>query len=513
MAEKNDARSIPVWMLMTTIFITGNVIMMLEVVGTRVVGPFFGVGIYVWSALITVTLLALAAGYWLGGRWADALRRPEYLYLAILLAAAFTLLIPVWRNPFLTFASGFGVRSGVLVGSALLFGMPLFLLGMVSPYATKLFTDQFEKLGSRVGLLYAVSTLGSFIGTLTMGFYLIPTFRLSTILVALGLTLLFLPLLYFLLLRSRRWPLFMLVVALAALFTYFFPRAPERQSINARLKVIHKTTSFYGEIKVLEVGNKKHVLLVDGVTQSGDDFKTHTSMPPYVEDMSNAIARYHPQARTAVVLGLGGGNVIHSLLARGFTVEVVEIDKKIIKVATTYFGIDPDKVKIHLDDGRRFVRHCQNKYDVIVLNTFNGESAPSHMLTREFFQEAKRLLNDQGIATLNFVGYVQGPHSGGAAAVNATLHSAFGWCHTYFREPKYQFSNIVFVAGDSPVCPEPQNDATWDELRGLAVDLSGLQPARPCTDDYNPVDFLNRVVYRRWRQLVIDSLGPEILLN
>jgi spermidine synthase len=504
--------TVPPWVLLLTVFVTGNVIMMLEVVGTRVVGPFFGVGIYVWSALITVALLALSAGYWLGGRWADAKRRPEFLFLTILLAAVFVFLIPVLRNPLLNFAGQFGVRGGVLVGSVLLFGVPLFLLGIVSPYATKLFTDQFDKIGSRVGLLYSVSTLGSFLGTVAMGFYLIPNFPIGSILVALGMTLMFMPLVYFLLIRARRWPLFVLAIVVGVGALVFFPRAPRIQQVNEFVKVIYKTTSFYGEIKVLQARDQR-VLLVDGVTQSGEIMQTHKATPPYVIDMSHLIARYNPTAKKALVIGLGGGNIVHALLEQNLSVDVVEIDKKIIFVATQYFGVDPKRANITLEDGRRFVRLSKKKYDVVVLNTFSGESSPSHMLTREFFQEVHGVLEESGISVLNFVGYVQGPHRHAAGAVQATLQAANDWCHVYFREAKQNFSNILFVAGRGEVLPEPTEDTVWEELKKTAAVISGHAEAVVCTDDYNPVDFLNRVVYRRWRQLVIDSLGSDVLLN
>lgn len=508
--QSKPVGTVHTWFLITTIFITGNVIMMLEVVGTRVVGPFFGVGIYVWSALITVALLALATGYWLGGQWADARRRPEFLYLAILAAGLLTLVIPFLRNPLLTFAGNFGVRGGVLIGSALLFGPPLFMLGIVSPYATKLFTEQFEKLGSRVGLLYAISTVGSFMGTLTMGFYLIPNFRLSTILLSLGLGLLIMPLAYFLLIRSRRWPIFILCLLIGAALLVLFPRGAPLLKENIR--IVYKTTSFYGEIKVVDVGSQR-MLLVDGVTQSGEYFKTHQATPQYVKDMMTAIRRYHSQAQRALVIGLGGGNFVHALLQAGLAVDVVEIDKKIKAVATEYFGVDPQRVRITLDDGRRYVRNCTEQYDVVVCNTFNGESFPSHLLTREFFREVKSVLNPGGVMALNFVGYVQGQHRWAAAAVYATVHAENKWCHTFFREPKHRFANIVYIAGDGPELPEPQADPAWENLKEYAVTISGWETAEVCTDDYNPVEFLNRVVYRRWRQQVIDYLGPEVLLN
>lgn len=500
------------WFLLTTIFITGNVIMMLEVVGTRVVGPFFGVGIYVWSALITVALLALAAGYWLGGLWADNRRQPEFLYLVILLSGVITLLIPVWRNPLLAFASQFGVRGGVLIGSALLFGPPLFLLGIVSPYATKLFTDQFEKLGSRVGLLYSISTVGSFLGTVTMGFYLIPTFDLRTILLALGMALLVMPALFFLLYRRQKLGAAMTLLALVLAAAITAMTGGTQPLRNERVKLVYKTTSFYGEIKVVDFGAQR-LLLVDGVTQSGELTATHQATPQYVKDMDQLIKRFRPGAKRALVLGLGGGNMIHALLDRGLEVDVVEIDPKILDVSTRFFGVDPQRARITLEDGRRFVRACAKQYDVVVCNTFSGESFPTHMLTREFFREVNRILAPGGVTVLNFVGYVQGPHRMASASVYATLKAANAWCEVYFREPHHQFANILFVGGRNAAAAEPVADPAWEDLKTRRVEIHGADQAVVCTDDYNPVEFLNRVTYRRWRQMVIDYVGADVLLN
>jgi spermidine synthase len=384
---------------------------------------------------------------------------------------------------------------------------------MVSPYASKLYTEQLEKLGSRVGLLYAVSTLGSFIGTLAIGFWLIPNFHISAIILALAFALLLLPLIYFLLLRSPRWPLFIGAILLSAFAVIMFPSVPAAKHINQHLEIIYQTTSFYGEIKVLELEGQKRMLLVDGVTQSEDDFRTHHSAPSYVRDLNALLTRYQPVAKQALVIGLGGGNIIHALQEKGVAIDVVEIDKKILHVATTYFGIDPSQVKITLDDGRRFVRNCRKKYDIVVVNTFNGESSPTHMLSRDFFQEIKKILNPDGVMALNFVGFIQGPHRYGALAVYSTLRSAFGWCDTYFREHKQEYANILFMAGDNSIPPEPTNDPDWQELKTLAVNFPDWKTGVVCTDDYNPVDFLNRMAYQRWRQQIIDSVGPDILLN
>jgi spermidine synthase len=513
MQTGKPAATLPRWLLLTTIFITGNVVMMLEVVGTRVVGPFFGVGLYVWSALITVTLLSLAGGYWVGGKLADRRPDPTWLYAIILGSALLTFLIPLLRNPVLTAAGNMGFKLGTLVGSAVLFGPALFLLGMVTPMATKIYTERLEKIGSRVGLLYSVSTLGSFLGTLTMGFYLIPNFRLSTILVSLGLVLLLLPLVYLLLLRRPAAILLGVLIAVLAAGLLVLSRQPNTERINARVKIVHKSTSLYGELKVLEIEGESRTLLLDGISQSVENTDNSQAIPPYVDDMVSLLNRYQPQAKSVLIIGLGGGSLIHPLLARGVSIDVVEIDRQVIYAAEHYFGIDPKRVSITLEDGRRFVRASRKNYDAIIMNAFVGESTPVHLLTREFFQEAQTRLNPGGILLMNFVSYVQGPNRWGAAAVFATLSDSARWCHVFFRDPKERFSNVLYAAGDAPIPPEPADDPNWTTLRDRELTITGWEQAPVCTDDYNPIDFLNRVVYRRWRQLVIDTYGPEILLN
>ncbi|NTV53350.1 MAG: fused MFS/spermidine synthase, partial [Candidatus Firestonebacteria bacterium] len=485
---------IPGWMLLGTIFITGNVVMMLEVVGTRVIGPFFGVGLYVWSALITVTLLSLAGGYWVGGKWADGRRTGDRLYQVILASAVLTLAIPLLRNPILLAVSAVGFRLGALLGGVLLFGPALFLLGMVTPFATKLYTDRFEKLGSRVGLLYAISTLGSFLGTITMGFYLIPYFRISVILFTLGLVLLALPAVYFLMLRARRALALAAALVVGAALLGFYPRDQVAHWINPQLKLVHKSTSLYGELKVIDIPSGR-LLLIDGVSQSGEDVSTNQALPPYVADMNSLLERFRPGAGRVLMIGLGGGSLIHPLLAAGMQVDVAEIDHQVVDAAERFFNIDPKKVNITLDDGRRFVRRSTVRYDAVVMNAFVGENTPAHLSSREFFQEAKRILNPGGVVLVNFVGYVQGPHRQASGALQATLGSAFAWCRVYFRESKDRFSNVLYVAGDAPQVAESGQDPNWQTLKDREVSVEGWELGPVCTDDYNPLEFLNRVTY------------------
>src|SRR5210317_948266 len=166
----------PRWMLfflILTALTCGALIMVVEVLGSRVIGPFFGVSLFVWTSLITVTLVALSLGYWLGGLLADRWRSPDALYLIILLAGLSVLCIPLISDFCLKLTIPLGLRMGAFLSAAMLFGPSLFLLGCVSPYLVKITAQQMQNIGRTVGGLYALSTLGSVAGTILTGFVLI----------------------------------------------------------------------------------------------------------------------------------------------------------------------------------------------------------------------------------------------------------------------------------------------------------------------------------------------------
>ena len=135
--------------LYLSVSLSGASVLAIEILGTRILGPFYGVSLFLWSALITVTLAALSAGYALGGRWAD--KGATYPRLSSLLAGAglWLIAVPWMRNPLLHLAEPFGLRFAALVAALALFFVPLMLLGMVSPYAIKLRASSLEDITAR----------------------------------------------------------------------------------------------------------------------------------------------------------------------------------------------------------------------------------------------------------------------------------------------------------------------------------------------------------------------------
>ena len=161
-------------MLTLTVFLSGVVLMSLEMVGSRILAPTFGSSIYIWGSLIVVVMAALTLGYYLGGRIAD--RYPHLLVIGIILAVAgaFIGFLPFWTSQVNSFCGRLEPRAGSLLAACAFFFLPSILLATVSPYAVKLAGRDFENLGNIAGRLSAISSTGSVFGTLVTSFFLIP---------------------------------------------------------------------------------------------------------------------------------------------------------------------------------------------------------------------------------------------------------------------------------------------------------------------------------------------------
>ena len=158
-----------------TVFGCGWVLMGLEIVGGRMLAPYFGSGIWVWGSVISVFLAALSVGYLLGGLTSQRFPYGEGLAAVIFVAALALLPVALWHRPASEWFAdlGFHERWGSLIAASALFFLPSLLLGMVSPYAVQLVTRDLSAVGNSAGTLYAISTVGSFLGCLLTAFYFI----------------------------------------------------------------------------------------------------------------------------------------------------------------------------------------------------------------------------------------------------------------------------------------------------------------------------------------------------
>jgi hypothetical protein len=168
-------------------FWSGFFVMGVELLGGRILAPNFGSSIYVWGALITIFMLALSLGYLAGGRWSQ--KEPSLPKLGLLLAAAAITALPVLPLSGVVLENlAIAVpdpRFGSLAAAAMLFFIPTFFSGMVSPYCVRLLIDAEESSGRRAGQLYFVSTFGSAAGTIMTSFYLVLWFEVNVIIIGL----------------------------------------------------------------------------------------------------------------------------------------------------------------------------------------------------------------------------------------------------------------------------------------------------------------------------------------
>jgi len=169
-------------------FLTGAIVMSFEMLGSRYLSPYFGGGIYTWAALISTVLIALTAGYFVGGILADRTISASVLGLIVIAGSGYLLVLPSFAQPVLEFAldSINDIRAGSLIASLSLMLVPVTFFGMCSPFAVRLLLRSAKSSGRVAGAVYGISTAGSIAGTLGTTFFLIPAIGSRGITLVLG---------------------------------------------------------------------------------------------------------------------------------------------------------------------------------------------------------------------------------------------------------------------------------------------------------------------------------------
>jgi spermidine synthase len=499
--------------------------MVLEVLGSKVLGPFFGVSLFVWTSLITVTLVALALGYAAGGVFADKKSSPAYLYGIILLAGILVLLIPHLKAYILKTCLSLGLRFGSLVSSAVLFGPALFLLGCVSPYIIKIAAKEIKNIGRTVGIFYAISTLGSFLGTLLTGFVLISYFRVDRIFEFVGVSLVCLSLFYFAFFRKKMYLLVCLV--LPFLFFHTPVKLEKIMSNGTKVSEVFSTDSYYGNLKVLDYSyGDKHIreLMIDGLIQGGIDLSNRLSVYEYPYLMEFLPYGINPSGKNCLVLGLGAGIIPMWYEARGIKADVVDINPAIVGIAEKYFGfkISGDVI---ISDARYFLIQSEKKYDYIIVDVANGDTTPAHILSLENFGLLKARLEDKGILAINILGGLK-EETIVAASIVKTLREVFKTVKIYLNfDPGTGnvIQNLEIIAYDQPAIsfkPDLVKDfPVHPFLKSVISNFLGKEllfppgtPAVILSDDYNPIDFFDIRVKELLRKSILEITDWDALI-
>lgn len=473
------------------VIVSGASVLAIEILGTRIIAPFYGASIYLWSALISVTLAALAVGYWLGGKWADRGPTVQRLCLVLGLAGLWIVAVPWIAAPLLATTESLGLRAAVLISATILFFPPLALLGIVSPYAIRMRASSLEVVGRTAGNLYAISTIASVVAAVATGFFLIPNVGVHRLVFLIGVLLIGTALAG---LMSRRKP----GGALAGLFFLVgLPmigyRVGPSESPDPENGMLAIEQSAYAELRVVDQDQVRY-LLVDGGAHTAASTISAESKFPYVNVLDIA-KLFFDKPGEMLTIGLGGGSVVRNYARDNWQIDAVEIDPVVTKLAYQYFGLSKSDAQVYEMDGRRFLATSDKSYDLIILDAFGSSYIPFHLVTEEAFGLMHSRLSPSGILAMNIwsIGW-QDPM---AASVAASVQRHFKYVRALpIAEPPDQFGNMILIASDRELVlqaelasPRYRFTPEYDQLHAwensFVFDTAGVSLL---TDDLNPVD-------------------------
>ena len=473
--------------LYVLVFLAGVGTLATEICASRLLAPYYGSSTIVWANIIGLTLASLSLGYWLGGRIADRNPSPYLLGRLVLGAALLVAVIPFVSAPILDVASSgldevsAGAVIGSFFGTLLLFAPPIVLLGMVAPFAIRLALVELASAGQVAGRLYALSTVGSLLGTFLPALVTIPLIGTQrTLLVAAALlaaaasTML-----------GRRW--LVATAAIAALVVV--PPGAVKASDG---DVLYEVESPYQFVQVVERDGARRLYLNEGVAVHSL-WRPETVLTGGVWDafLALPVLLDRPVHRVAV-LGNAGGTI-----ARAYAefwpdalIDGVEIDPAVSEAGREYLGLrDNPRLTVHDADARPFLRRTDTKYDLIVVDAYHQPYVPFYLATREFFRLVHRHLAPGGIVALN-VATVPDDRSL-EKNLAGTLATEFESVHVW---PVLRFNHLVIGFTNQTQRGLRSYDARIASLVELLVD-GGLSPpvvplAHPWTDDRAPVEWV-----------------------
>ena len=393
------------------VFISGMASLAVEFAASRLLGNYFGTSNLVWASIIGLILIYLTVGYFIGGAWADRSPKFETFYQILLWAALSISLIPIASRPILRLASNAfdNLQLGVLVGSftsvMILFIIPVTLLGTASPFAIRLSIQDTAHAGKISGRIYAISTLGSFIGTFLPVLVLIPTVGTYRTFLVISSVLMVFALIGLFLTNGWKYALRYLWMPLVVIALFLFGTPGSDKNTPG---LIYEGESSYNYIQVIQEGDYRLLRLNEGQGVHSIYHPTEMNFNgPWEQVISAPFFNTSPVSPESIhniaILGLAAGTTARDALAVFPNAEIdgIEIDPRIVEVGRQYFDMISPKLNVIVQDGRWALEKSNKKYDIISVDAYRPPYIPWHMTTREFFQVVYDHLSDQGVMVIN----------------------------------------------------------------------------------------------------------------
>lgn len=386
-------------------FVSGMCVMAIEMTASRLVAPYFGTSLFVWANVIGTIMAALAVGYWVGGKLAERSPKPDTLLFILLAASVLAMLIPFAVAPFsyivitkLVVTSGaMLIAVGSFVVLLLLFVGPILLMGMTSPFLIKLLSDH-RGAGETAGGVFAISTVGSLVGTFAPAFFLVPTIgSRATVLLFAGILLVTV----MIGLVGKR--------AILALAIFLIVPWAAQVPVRASERSLAEVESPYQYIQILENKGARFLRFNEGMADQSVEYADSPYTGRYwdtVYPLPNLTKAEKPRV---LILGLATGTIARGIIQTrppgSVHVTGVEIDAQVVAFGRQFFSLaslPEDQLDIVIEDARTFLQRTDEKYDMILVDAYaNQLYIPPHMATQEFFTLAKSRLNPGGILVAN----------------------------------------------------------------------------------------------------------------
>ncbi len=535
--------------ILLVVFLTGACVLILEVLATRILSPYFGNTIFTVSSVIGVVLAALSLGYYFGGMCSDKYPHKNVFYLIILISGLFTFIMQI----FITFLLPYWgyklpVTYGPLVTSIVLFSIPSLLLGMLSPYAIKLQELQFPNagVGKLSGQVFFFSTLGSILGTFLAGFYLIPKYGLDLIILGVGSMLVMIGIFGVLTtskasrawsmstLVSRAWPMSTLVkkksteivVILIVTLILFFAATLKFVSSS---DVIYSKDGRYEKITIKDAvykGKPSRILLQDRSASSALFYENPLDLAFEYTKYINLYKITGNPPKRALFIG-GGAYSMPNYLIRNLPeiqIDVTEIEPDLYKTAQKYFWFESNNRLInHVEDGRRFLHDNNMKYDLIFSDVYSTLfSIPAHFTTIEFFELSKNNLSENGIFIANIIGDLSRQNLSLTFSEINTFRKVFpnSYIFTVDSTTNRRVQNLIYLGLKSDKTLNldllAKNYSTDEILIGLKdklinLDRFDLSNYSVLTDNYSPVESITKSLIERSLENQSEFNGKEAL--
>lgn len=485
------------------VFVTGAAVLVIEVAATRILSPYFGMTLFTVSSVLSVILAALSVGYRVGGKLVDRHPNTRTLYIPILLAGVLTLFIHMLNRVVLpTWSHSLDIMSGPLAASLVLFFMPSFFLGMVSPIAIRLSAKNLNSVGETAGNIFFFATTGSIVGSLATGFILIPRFSLSTIIIATGTTLTGMGLVGLVKIKSwKTW--LMLAVPIAAMPYIALGIKPTPQE-----NLLYEEDSMYQHIRVVrkEFEEGEGLLLMLDRTFSGAGFLYSNELPFVYTRYYKLYELLNPDAKRFLFLGGGSYTTPKKLLSERddqIKVVVVEIDPKLPKLAREFFGLPDDpRQKLVINDARNYLVNTEDQFDMVFIDVFSMDiGIPAHLMTQEFFQLVKDRLSRNGVVIMNVAASVGNKAPSLGLSAIKTFKNVFPQSEFFALQPGKlsNVQNVMFFGTRDKTWSFDENESGLRQAEGVMktlpqhrIDLSRFDfiEHQIFTDDYAPIEYL-----------------------